>query len=132
QIVAINGVPVDQDDSGQKALIKAIGSSEGKPVVLSLVRAGQRLDLTATPQMKEGRYRLGFGPLVGEGPRKLSLLPALKYSYEQNVRVLWLTKVALTQVITHKRSAGNTVAAPIRILRDSRDGAQQPAMTLFA
>ena len=131
QIVAINGIPVSQDDSGREALIKAIGSSEGKPVLLTVIRAGQRLDITATPQMKEGRYRLGFIPLAGEGPRRLSPLPALKYSYQQNLRVLWLTKVALAQVITHKRSAGNTVAGPIRILKYSHDAAKQGAMSLF-
>src|SRR5262245_23390168 len=131
QIIAINGVPVDQDDSGREALIKAIGSSDGKPVVLGVIRTGQKLDITATPRMNEGRYRLGFIPLAGEGPRRLSLLPALKYSYQQNLRVLWLTKVALTQVVKRERSAGNTVAGPIRIFKYSADAAKQGAMSLF-
>jgi regulator of sigma E protease len=75
--------------------------------------------------MDNGHYRLGFAPVVGEAPRRLSLVQAFKYSYQQNLRVLWLTKVALTQVATHKRSAGNTVAGPIRILKYSHDAFRQ-------
>jgi regulator of sigma E protease len=125
QITAINGIPVEQDDSGRDALIKAIGSADGKPVVVTVVRDGRTLDLTGTPTMDNGHYRLGFAPIVGEGPRKLSLAQALKYSYQQNLRVLWLTKVALTQVATRKRNAGNTVAGPIRILKYSHDAFRQ-------
>lgn len=131
QIVALGGVPLGQNDSGRDALINAIMTSGGKPIVLTVVRDGQKLDLTAVPQMRDGRYRLGFSPAVGEGARKLSLLPALKYSYEQNVRVLWLTKVALTQVATHKRSAGSTIAGPIRILKYSRDAAEQGLLAIL-
>ena len=131
QIIAVNSVPVAQDDSGRTALVDAIGNSGGKPVTITVIRDGQKLDLTGTPRMDKGRYRLGFGPIVGEGARKLSLLPALKYAYEQNLRVLWLTKVALTQVATRKRSASGTVAGPIRIFKYSNDAAKQGALSYF-
>ena len=131
QISAINGGPLEQSDSGRDTLVKAIGSSGGKPVVLSVIRAGQEVTLTATPQIDNGRYRLGFASAAGEEPRKLSLLPALKYSYQSNLRVLWLTKVVLTQVATRKRSAGNTVAGPIRILKYSHEAAKLGPLALF-
>jgi regulator of sigma E protease len=131
QIAAINGVPLEQDGSGRDALVKAIGGSGGRPVALRVIRAGQELDLTATPQIDNGHYRLRFSPGVGEEPRKLSLLQALKYSYQSNLRVLWLTKVVLTQVATRKRSAGNTVAGPIRILKYSHEAAKLGPLALF-
>jgi regulator of sigma E protease len=132
QIVAINGALLEQDESGRETLIKGIEGSGGNPVALTVIRSGQKIDLTATPELKDGKYRLGFYNEVGEGTRKLSLLPALKFSYQQNLRVLWLTKVALTQVATRKRSAGNTVAGPIRILKYSRDAAKQGPLSVFS
>jgi len=130
QIVGINGNPLEQDDSGREALVKGIEGSDGKPIALTIIRNGQNLNLTATPVMDNGKYRLGF--YHGEGTRKLPMLQALKYSYKQNLRVLRLTTVALTQVATRKRSAGNTVAGPIRILKYSHDAAKQGALTLFS
>jgi regulator of sigma E protease len=131
QMIAVGGSPLEQNDSGRDALVNAIIASGGQPMVITVVRDGQRIDITAVPQMRDGRYRLGFTPAVGEGARKLSLLPALKYSYQQNLRVLWLTKVALTQVATRKRSAGNTFAGPLRILKFSRDAAEQGLLSLL-
>ena len=131
QIIAINGTPLEQDDSGREALIKAIGASGGNPVVLTVTRSGQTLDLTGRPELKDdGKYRLGFTNDIGE-PRKLSLIPALKYSYQYNLRMLWLTKVALTQVVMRKRSASDTVAGPVRILKISHDAAKQGPGSLF-
>jgi regulator of sigma E protease len=131
QMIAVGGSPLEQSDSGRDSLVNAIIASGGQPIVITVIRDGQRIDLTAVPQMRDGRYRLGFTPAVGEGVRKLSLLPALKYSFQQNLRVLWLTKVALTQVATRKRSASSTFAGPIRILKFSRDAAEQGLLQLL-
>ena len=62
RVVAINGTQVDADE-----IADTIAGSEGRKLVLTVVRDGQRLELDpVAPQLVDDRYRLGFG-LDGEG-----------------------------------------------------------------
>src|SRR5262249_2657293 len=62
--------------------------------------------------------RLGFSPARKDADvlvTKLGPIAALKYSWEENLRYLALTKTALSQVFVGKRSARDTVSGPVGI-----------------
>ncbi len=117
-IVAINGKRVEQTRYGADKVVETIRASESQPVTLTVIRNGQQLDITATPQMSDGFYRLGFTSattpfeMVNE---QLGPVDALKYSVAMNLRVIQLTGTALGQVFTGKRAAGDTLSGPIGI-----------------
>ena len=67
-VVAINGTPVAASE-----IAETIAGSGGKPLTLTVVRRGARLNLgPVAPRLVDDRYRLGFG-LEGSG---MSPLPA--------------------------------------------------------
>ena len=62
QILAIGGTPVAADD-----IARLISSSNGRPITITVERAGRRTELGPTrPKETNGAYRLGF-VLTGEG-----------------------------------------------------------------
>ena len=65
RIVAINGKPVSYVE-----MFEEINGSEGKPIVVSVVRDGRRVNLLPTRAFKDtdDRYRLGFRPAFEDLP----------------------------------------------------------------
>jgi regulator of sigma E protease len=56
QIIAVNGTPVQPD-----RISRAITSSEGRPLMITVRRGGDRVDLgPVRPKVIDGAYRLGF------------------------------------------------------------------------
>jgi regulator of sigma E protease len=127
-IVTVNGTPVEQTEFGADQIIKAIQSSNGQPVVLSVKRDEQIVNITAAPKTVDGTLRLGFRQGL-EGMQvkavRLGPLAALRHSFDENLRILRLTKTALVQVIMGQRSARETFSGPIGIARISGEAAEQ-------
>jgi regulator of sigma E protease len=156
QITAVNGKPVEpgldpgspgaraSSDSDAKVLhgqfdvIREIRASNGQPITLTVRRGDETLNITATPKVEDGRPMIGFLPSPKDADRKeepLSLVAALKHGVNENIRIIQLTKSALAQVFTGKRSAGDTVAGPVGIAAIVGQAAEQgvtPVLRLTA
>jgi regulator of sigma E protease len=115
KIAAINGVPVSGDDIRER-----ISSSEGKPLSLTIVRNGEKLELgPVVPRKDEGGYRLGFVPR-GTG---LGAPEAFVKSLDV-VRIVTVKMAqSLAQLTTGK--GRENVASPIGITRASSDAVKQ-------
>ncbi len=117
RVVAINGAQVDADE-----IADTIAGSEGRKLVLTVVRDGQRLELDpVAPQLVDERYRLGFG-LDGEG---LGFVPAVGRAFEVTGLVAREIVKSLGRLVTG--DGRDEVSSPIGITRASSDAVQQGA-----
>jgi regulator of sigma E protease len=150
QIIAVNGRPVEagadpsatpatSDSStgplyGTSDVIRLIRKSKDQPLTLTVKRGDEIVPLTATPKLDDGKVVIGFTPQLRDADVKvtrLSPIAALKYSYNTNMRVLELTRTALAQVFTGKRSARDTVSGPVGIAQIVGQAAERSATEVF-
>jgi regulator of sigma E protease len=126
QILAINGKPLEQSENGQLELIAAINGSNGQAVKLKVERNGSVVDLTPTPEMSDGRYRIGFVPAVRYDmtTRRLSLFQAIPYSFNQNWRMVKLTATAIGKIFEGRRKVSETFTGPLGIAKLSNQAAK--------
>ena len=113
---------------GQFDVIREIRASAGQPITLTVKRGDETLTITATPKLEDGVPKIGFLPSPKDADKKeepLSLIAALKHGVNENIRIIQLTKAALGQVFTGKRSAGETVAGPVGIAAIVGQAAEQ-------
>jgi regulator of sigma E protease len=133
-IVAVNGTRIEQSEFGQLEIIKAIRASIDKPLVLTIRRNDGTLDIQATPRIDEGELRLGFTQSITGREminQRLSPLAAIRYSVDENIRVVQLTKTALAQVFVGKRSARDTLTGPVGIAQIVGQAAQEGSLQVF-
>ena len=133
-IVAVNGTRIEQSEYGQLDIIKAIRASIDKPLTLTIRRNDGTLDLQATPRIDEGELRLGFTQSITGREminQRLSPLAAIRYSVDENIRVVQLTKTALAQVFAGKRSAKDTLTGPVGIAQIVGQAAQEGSLQVF-
>ncbi|HWP42323.1 MAG TPA: RIP metalloprotease RseP [Blastocatellia bacterium] len=148
QILAVNGKPVKIDEpppAGEGALdpnalygasdvIQEIQNANGQPLTFTVRRDGETLDLTAAPELKAGRYMLGFyqAPAGGEViESRLGPVAAIKHSWELNMRILRLTGTAMQQIFVGQRSARDTFTGPVGIFVLSGQAAEEGAQAVF-
>jgi regulator of sigma E protease len=111
-ILAVNGQPVHSAEQ----VTQFIRDHKSEPITLTVNRAGQRKDVTATARkLSDGRERLGFAPDEEIPLQRAGLASAMTYAVNSNLEILRLTGKALGQVITGQRSARNTLSGPIGI-----------------
>lgn len=145
QIMAVNGRPVEagadpattgpaNPDTGplysEADIIRIIRSSTDQPITLTVKRGDEILNITATPKIEDGTPRLGFSPGHKDADvlmTKLSPGAALKYSWDENLHYIALTKTALGQVFAGKRSASDTVTGPVGIAQIVGQASEQGA-----
>ncbi|HSB11661.1 MAG TPA: RIP metalloprotease RseP [Blastocatellia bacterium] len=133
-IIAVNGRRVEQSEYGQVEIIREIRASEGKPLTLTVRRDEGTVDIQASPRMDEGEIRLGFTQSITGREmvnQRLSLFAAIKYSVDENIRVVQLTKTALAQVFVGKRSARDTLTGPVGIAQIVGQAAQEGSVQVF-
>jgi regulator of sigma E protease len=117
-IIAVNGARVEQNRYGTDEIIRVIRSSADKPLTLTIKRGDDTLDITATPRINQGELLLGFVQGITGAEtvnQRLPLLAALRYSLDENIRIVQLTRTALGQVFVGKRSARDTLTGPVGI-----------------
>lgn len=148
QIVAVNGKPVESNADPATApadanagtlyseadIIRIIRASSDQPVTLTVKRGDETVNVTATPKLEDGSPRLGFGPAHRDADvivTKLGMLAALKFSWNENLRYISMTKMALAQVFAGKRSAGDTVTGPVGIAQIVGQAAEQGSAEVF-
>lgn len=127
-IIAVNGNRVEQSEYGQIEIISAIRKSVDKDLTLTVRRGDAVLDIQATPTMNGGELRLGFTQsITGREMVNQRLYPiaALRYSVDENIRIIQLTKTALAQVFVGKRSARDTLTGPVGIAQIVGQAAQE-------
>jgi regulator of sigma E protease len=126
-IVAVNGTPMRSLFS----VIHLLQQNGSKPVDVSLVRGGQKLNLQVTPVLTEDNgqktYRLGFR----SEPVRVDKLPfaqAFTRSLEENKKYSLLI-VDLVQKMLQRKVSIKQMEGPIGIARASGDAARQPGWT---
>lgn len=127
-IIEVNGNRVEQSEYGGMEIIRVIRSSVDKPLTLKVRRGDETLDIHATPRMDEGELRLGFTQTITGREmvnQRLSLLAAIRYSVDENIRIIQLTRTALAQVFVGKRSARDTLTGPVGIAQIVGQAAQE-------
>jgi regulator of sigma E protease len=141
QVVAVNGKPVEVSASPTTTpttqtaalysvaeIIQIIRTSSDQPVTLTVKRGDETANVTATPKVEDGNPRLGFSPAVQDADvvvTRLGPLAALKFSWNENLRFVSATKMALGQVFAGRRSAGDTVTGPVGIAQIVGQAAEQ-------
>lgn len=127
-ITAVNGSRVEQSEYGQIEIISAIRKSVDTPLTLTVKRGDASVDIKATPTMTDGELRLGFTQTITGREmvnQRLSPIAALRYSVDENIRIIQLTKTALAQVFVGKRSARDTLTGPVGIAQIVGQAAQE-------
>ena len=127
-IIAVNGNRIEQSEYGTMEIIRVIRSNVDKPLTLKVRRGDETLDIQATPRMDEGELRLGFTQTITGREmvnQRLSLVAAVRYSVDENIRIIQLTKTALAQVFVGKRSARDTLTGPVGIAQIVGQAAQE-------
>jgi regulator of sigma E protease len=127
-IIAVNGTRIEQSEYGQMEIISAIRKSVDKTLTLTVRRDDGTADIQATPRLNDGELRLGFTQTITGREmvnRRLSLVAAVRYSVDENIRIIQLTKTALAQVFVGKRSARDTLTGPVGIAQIVGQAAQE-------
>jgi len=126
-IVAVNGTAMRSLFS----VIHLLQQNGSKPVDVTLVRGGQKLNLQVTPVVTDDNgqktYRLGFRS-EPVGVDKLSFPQALNRSLEENKKYSLLI-VDLVQKMLQRKVSIKQMEGPIGIARASGDAARQPGWT---
>jgi regulator of sigma E protease len=110
RIVAINGKPVGYVD-----MFEEINGSEGRPVTLTVVRDGRRVQLLPTRAFKDAddRYRLGFRPAFEDLP----FLTAVGESFRLTGVITKEIGGVLVRLV--QGSGREEISSPIGIVRGS-------------
>jgi regulator of sigma E protease len=147
QILAVDGKPVQpaanpaEEPAGTNAIyssldvIRLIQTSGGKPVVFTVRRGGETLDITTTPRVEEGgKARIGAGIVLADAEivvTRLGPLEAIKHSIDENGRIIMLTQQVLAQMFVGQRSARDVVTGPVGIAAIVGQAAEEGAVPVF-
>lgn len=125
KIVAINDKPIQN----WREMSEGVQGSQGKPLHLTVDRAGQTVEITITPNYDEKLKRYAIGVSKASNPDLFE-----KYSYgfadavtkgaEENVALFGLTFRVLKDLVTLKASY-KELGGPIRIAQISAKAAQR-------
>jgi regulator of sigma E protease len=114
QVMAING----QSVRSAEHIYAYIREHRSQPITLSLMRDGQKIDVTATPRkMADGTERLGITSGDSFPLQRPGISLAAGYAVKSNLQILRLTGKALGQFFTGQRSARNTLSGPVGIYK---------------
>jgi regulator of sigma E protease len=117
RVVAIDGKPVDPSD-----IPDAIEGSEGRPLVVTVVRNRQEVELGPTaPRRTDDTYRLGFA-LSGEG---LGFVEAVGRAFKVTGLVTREIVYSLGRLVTGE--GRENVSSPIGITQASSDAVERGA-----
>ncbi|MFZ0914602.1 MAG: RIP metalloprotease RseP [Candidatus Korobacteraceae bacterium] len=127
EVVAVNGTPM----RSLLSVIHYLRQNGDKPVDVSLLRNGQKLEIKVTPAQTEDNgqknYRLGFQ----SRPVQIDKLPfpqALNRSLAENKRYSLLIVDLVRKLVQHKASI-KQMEGPIGIARLSGEAAREPGWT---
>lgn len=123
RIVSVDGVPVKHFYD----LMKLVSARPGKEITLAVERAGQRLEIKATPRDIDGQGKLGIllpNPTVTQ---RLGPFAALAEAVRECVHITRETFVVLGRMLTGRASL-KQMSGPIDIARFSGEAARTGAV----
>jgi regulator of sigma E protease len=122
RVVAINGKPV-----GYVGMFEEINSSQGKPVQITVVRNGERVDLPAARPFADtdGRYRVGFRPAFEPVPVGTAFWESLKLTGTVTKEIGGV----LGRLV--RGSGREEISSPIGIVRGSSSALDRGYQTFF-
>jgi regulator of sigma E protease len=120
RVVAVGGEPVSGEGLGEHIL-----GSEGKPLVLTIERDGRSVEITVTPVLTEGSYRIG---ILRQG---VGLPPV-----EATWRAVEVTGIVTREIVLSigrlvTGEGREDVASPIGITRVSSDAIEEGAQSFL-
>jgi regulator of sigma E protease len=128
-ILSVNGEPV----GSLEAFAIASDKVKDKPIAIALARGAERLNVTLAPSTEEN-FAVFRGVVRQTKTIKLSLLPAFRYSVDENVKMLRMAMSALARLFRPEGSV-KELSGPINIARISGMVVQEgwlPTMMLMA
>jgi regulator of sigma E protease len=127
-VLAVNGQP----PSHENPFVKTINSNAGKPLQLSIRRGTDQVELTVTPELRDGRGLIGV-QLSDFEVRTVQpgLVAALKMSLNQNWEWSGLIFKTLIGLFTHETSP-RQLMGPVGIAQLSGASAQLGWIPLFS
>ena len=134
KLMKVNGRPLHPSGVGRREVVRTIRGSQGKPVILTVERVGEIIEITAIPRIIGDGLKIGLAPAVANAEMistRLGLGGAVAYSLGENGRIIRLTKDLIGQVFVGKRSARDTLAGPIQIATFAGEAAKQGPVTVL-
>lgn len=125
--VKVGDISATEGDS--QALINAIQASEGKPVVIKVLRNGQEMEMTVTPALDEasGKYLIGI-VISATGPLPLSqILPG---AWDCCVEASGAILNALGKLVTTGEGF-NDAAGPVGVVQIVAQQTQEYGLVVF-
>jgi regulator of sigma E protease len=130
RIIAIDGKPLPSID----AMIEGLQQTKDKPVDVTVLRQGQKLDfqvqpvLASTEEPNEKRYRIGFVPTAQMKITRLPFGAALKQSLAETKKDSLLILELVQKMVRHKISP-RSIEGPIGIGRAAGDAVREKGWT---
>jgi regulator of sigma E protease len=126
-IVKVDGAPIHSNEQ----LVMAIERKEGEAVTVTVLREGNELDYTITPQRDGDRFRIGIelpSPVVVQ--QYSNPILAAGAAVKESVRITRLTFTVLGRLIQRKLSM-RQMMGPVGIAQASGRAARTGARNLF-
>jgi regulator of sigma E protease len=130
KIIAIDGKPLPSID----AMIEGLQQTKDKPVDVTVLREGQKLDfqvqpvLASTEEPNEKRYRIGFVPTAEMKITRLPFGAALNQSLAETKKDSLLILELVQKMVRHKISP-RSIEGPIGIGRAAGDAVREKGWT---
>lgn len=112
KITAVNGQPLKSWSEFKNAL----QASNGQPITISVERNNSPVDLTATPALIDGEYKLAIGISImplSTLVKTSSVMEALRYGWDYNWRILRGTVIGFRQMFAGSRSVRDSLQGPV-------------------
>ena len=112
KITAVNGQPLKSWSEFKNAL----QTSNGQPITISVERNNSPLDLSATPALMDGEYKLAIGISImplSTLVKTSSVMEALRYGWDYNWRILRGTVIGFRQMFAGSRSVRDSLQGPV-------------------
>ena len=112
KVTAVNDQPLKSWSEFKNAL----QTSNGQPIKVTVERDGKPLDLTATPALIDGEYKLAIGINIlnmATLVKTSSVTDALRHGWDYNWRIMRGTAIGFRQIFSGSRSVRDSVQGPI-------------------
>jgi len=118
-ILTADGQPVP----ALAAMVETLERTKDKPIEITVLRDGQKLNFTVQPVLSENRYRIGVGSLRTK-VKTLSFPEALRLSLDRNRQASFMI-IELVQKMVQRKISIRSIEGPIRIGQAAGDAASQ-------
>ncbi|MFL0759942.1 MAG: RIP metalloprotease RseP [Prochlorococcus sp.] len=118
-ILSVNGNELGRGQEAVQSLVDQIKGSPGSKLQLDRIRAGNRSQLTLTPEEKEGNGRVGAqlqANVTGRTRPAHSPVEALNHADSQFMSLLTRTVKGYAGLVTDFRTTAQQVSGPVKIV----------------